>query len=314
MQMEHYVTLFDSFFLPQGLALHRSMQRHAGSHTLWMICVDEEVFEVLTRLQLPNVQLLQLGQLETAELLGVKPSRSRGEYCWTLTPFAPRFVMDRAPGVKRVTYLDADLFFFDSPQLLLQELEDSGKSVLITEHAYAPEYDQTKLAGRFCVQFMTFENNEAGAKVMRWWQEKCIEWCFNRYEEKRFGDQKYLDEWPELFGSEVHILKQTMKTLAPWNVRMFEAAGGGSLSPVFYHFQELRIIAPNRVMLYTGYRIGNCGMALYDTYMQELGKVVGRIRAVHAVVKCIPSKPEKWLTLRMIKRRLLGTVAFRPLG
>ncbi len=312
--MEHYVTLFDSFFLPQGLALHRSMQRYAGSHTLWILCVDEEVFEVLVRLQLPNVQLMQLGKLETPELLSVKPYRSRGEYCWTLTPFAPRFVMDSMPSVNRVTYLDADLFFFDSPQLLLRELEGSGKSVLITEHAYAPEYDQTRLAGRFCVQFMTFKNNDAGVKVMRWWQEKCIEWCFNRYEEKRFGDQKYLDVWPELFESEVHILEQTRKTLAPWNVRMFEVAGGGSVSPVFYHFQELRIIAPDRVMLYTGYRIGGCGMALYDVYMKELSKVIERIRGVKAVVKCIPLREEKWQHLRILKRRLLGTMAFRSLG
>jgi hypothetical protein len=34
--MEHYVTLFDSLFLPQGLALHMSMERHAGVYTLWI--------------------------------------------------------------------------------------------------------------------------------------------------------------------------------------------------------------------------------------------------------------------------------------
>ena len=31
--MEHFVTLFDSLFLPQGLALHMSMERHAGKAT-----------------------------------------------------------------------------------------------------------------------------------------------------------------------------------------------------------------------------------------------------------------------------------------
>ena len=39
--MEHYVTLFDSLFLPQGLALHASLQQHAGEHRLWVLCVDE---------------------------------------------------------------------------------------------------------------------------------------------------------------------------------------------------------------------------------------------------------------------------------
>ena len=87
--MEHYVTLFDSLFLPQGLALHRSMQRHAGQHLLWILCIDDVAYEVLQCLELPDVRLLRLDGVETAELLKVKAGRSRGEYCWTLTPFTP---------------------------------------------------------------------------------------------------------------------------------------------------------------------------------------------------------------------------------
>ena len=62
--MEHYVTLFDSLFLPQGLALHMSMERHAGEYTLWILCVDDESFDVLGRINLPNVRLLQISSLE----------------------------------------------------------------------------------------------------------------------------------------------------------------------------------------------------------------------------------------------------------
>ena len=87
--MEHYVTLFDSFFLPQGLALHRSMERHVSPYTLWILCVDDKAHEVLSLLSLPNVRLLKLSDLETPDLLRVKPARSIAEYCWTLTPFAP---------------------------------------------------------------------------------------------------------------------------------------------------------------------------------------------------------------------------------
>jgi hypothetical protein len=311
--MEHYVTLFDRFFLPQGLALYMSMKRHAGSFTLWILCLDDEVHHDLTQLNLPNVRLLQLSKLETAALLAVKPTRSKGEYCWTLTPFAPQFVIDCAQDVKRVTYLDADLFFLDSPQILLSELEESGKQVLITDHAYAPEYDQTELAGRFCVQFMTFVNNEAGMEVLHWWQDKCIEWCFDRYEDERFGDQKYLDKWPKLFNSAVHILDQTDKTLAPWNVRMFEGKTGGQLAPVFYHFQAFRILSPNKVMLYTSYRIGPKGRVLYDEYLKVLSEVISEMKAHQLEIMCLPLKKESWRPLRLFKRRMLGTVAFEKL-
>ena len=92
--MEHYVTLFDSLFLPQGLALHMSMEKNAGDYTLWVLCVDDETYDVLTTIGLPNVRLLQLSCLELDELKMIKGNRTLREYCWTLTPFAPRFVFE----------------------------------------------------------------------------------------------------------------------------------------------------------------------------------------------------------------------------
>ncbi len=139
--MEHFVTLFDLLFLPQGLVLHRSMERHAGNYTLWILCMDDEVHEILSLMKLPNVQLLQLSLVETKELKRVKPERTVGEYCWTVKPFALKFVFDSDISVKRVTYLDADLWFRKSPAPIFQEFDNSGKDVLITDHAYSPEYD-----------------------------------------------------------------------------------------------------------------------------------------------------------------------------
>src|SRR5436853_6139245 len=165
--VEHYVTLFDGFFLPQGLALHASLQRHAGSYTLWILCVDEQAYSVLIELSLPNVRLFRAKDVETAELLAVKPIRTRGEYCWTLTPFAPRFVFEADADVQRVTYLDADLWFRRTPAPIFREFEASGKEVLITDHAYAPEHDQTAESGRFCVQFLTVTRD--GGEIVRKW-------------------------------------------------------------------------------------------------------------------------------------------------
>ena len=121
--MEHFVTLFDSLFIPQGMALHQSMERHVKPYTLWVLCVDDQTYDVLNQLQLPNVRLLQLSKLETEELLRVKKERTKGEYCWTLTPFAPRFVFEADALVERVTYIDADLWFCKSPQPLLKDFE-----------------------------------------------------------------------------------------------------------------------------------------------------------------------------------------------
>jgi hypothetical protein len=263
--MEHYVTLFDSLFLPQGLALHMSMERHVKGYTLWILCVDDEAHTVLTKLQLPNVRLLQLSKLETQELLCVKPNRSKGEYCWTLTPFAPRFVFEADPVVERVTYLDADLWFRKHPKPIFDEFNASGKQVLITDHAYAPEYDQSATSGQYCVQFMTFTRH-GGEQVRKWWEERCIEWCYARFEDGKFGDQKYLDDWPSIFADYVHVLETKEVLLAPWNANRFPYSGA-----IIWHFQELRILNSNFVMLYKGYEIPVATKKeVYEKYLRDI--------------------------------------------
>ena len=261
------------------MSLHDSLMAHAQPFHLWILCMDDMVEKQLMLISSPHVTLLPLREIETRELLAIKQGRSRGEYCWTLTPFTFQAVFDRDNSVKRVTYLDSDIFFFADPQILLQELENADKHVLITEHAYAPEYDfYLDLSGRFCVQFMTFRRTTEANKVMRWWQERCLEWCFDRHEEGKFGDQKYLDDWPARFADEVHVVQQKEKTLAPWNAEYFEKKLFGKLEPVFYHFQAFRIICRNEVRLYGGYIIGNDGMRLYDAYLAAIRTSLARMK------------------------------------
>lgn len=233
--MEHYVTLFNSLFLPQGLALHRSMERHCDSFTLWILCIDQEVYESLKILNLPNVRLLNLSDLETEELKSIRAVRTLREYCWTLTPISIRFVLESDQSVERVTYLDADTWFRKNPKLIFQELEASSKGVLITDHAYSPEHDVSMESGQYCVQFVSF-NRIAGEKVRSWWEDRCREWCFAKAEDGKFGDQKYLDHWPIIFEDIVHIAQNKEWFLAPWNAARFPYGNA-----IFWHFQGLRI-------------------------------------------------------------------------
>jgi hypothetical protein len=281
--MEHYVTLFDSLFLPQGLALHMSMERHLGTYTLWILCVDDEAHEYLTNLNLPNVQLLQLSKLETPELLAVKPGRSIGEYCWTLTPFAPRFVFEADSTVSRVTYLDADLWFRKNPAPIFNEFEASEKGVLITDHAYAPEYDQSATSGQYCVQFMTF--TRAGGEVVRkWWEERCVEWCFARFEDGKFGDQKYLDDWTIRFTNEVHALSNKGLMMAPWNATRFPYGNA-----ITWHFHALRISLNSKksqLVIYGPYLLPKYTRDnVYKPYLTDLRSAVKKMSKIGIILK-----------------------------
>ena len=309
-EREHFVTLFDASFLPIGLALYRSLETHARPFRLWVLAVDEDVERHLTQLALPDLTVIPLREIETPALLAVKPGRTRAEYCWTMTPFVCDVVFDRDPSARRATYVDADIFFLDDPRILLQELNESGKHVLITEHAYAPKYDRSHDSGRFCVQFLTFDRSDLAREVMRWWQERCLEWCFARYENGKFGDQVYLDMWPTLFGDRVHIVRHVEKTLAPWNVHYFSQQMREQLNPVMYHFHGLRLLPGRRTRLFKFYDVGPAGLAIYDKYLAALSDSFAMLDAAGTTVPCHALPGERFGWFKRLARRWEGTERF----
>jgi hypothetical protein len=285
-EVEHFVTLFDSFFLPQGLALHRSMVRELNTFTLWILCVDRKAYEVLEQLKLLNVRLLDLADLETTELIAVKANRTKGEYCWTLTPFAPKFVFHAAPEVDRVTYLDADLWFRSDVQSIFSEFDRSEKGVLITDHLYAAEYDHSHTNGRFCVQFMTFKR-DSGEFVRKWWEDRCVEWCFARFEEGKFGDQKYLDDWPVRFSDQVHVLSNLHPVIGPWNAKKFPYS-----SAFAFHFHGVRVIDRKRVAIADNYDIPEVTFRnVYRKYFVDLMEAMQTLTDAGVTVRSQSAAP-----------------------
>ena len=168
---EHFVTVFDTAFLPQGLRSIDRCNAWRENFILWVLATDGKVAGYLQRLALPNLTVVSALEMETAELGQVKPHRSRGEYCWTLTPFTFQVVFDRCPTAERATYLDADVYFFDSPWRLIEELVVAGRDVLITEHAYAGICDFGEPCTADSVQF-TCRRTAAGVlEVVDWWKQ-----------------------------------------------------------------------------------------------------------------------------------------------
>jgi len=202
----NFCTLFDSNYLTKGLALYRSLEKHCENFHLYIFAFDKITLEVLRKLNLSGTTVISLKEFEDDELIGVKPTRTNAEYCWTATSSTILYVLEKYK-VESCTYVDADIFFYSSPKPIFDELRD--KSILLTEHGYSTEYKRKlKFSGKYCVQFITFKNDKYGLTALRWWRERCLEWCFAHYEDGKFGDQVYLDRWPELFGDVVHVVRQ----------------------------------------------------------------------------------------------------------
>ena len=246
--MLNFCTLFDSNYLTRGLVMYESLRQHCHDFHLYIFPFDSTSYNILESLKLENVTLIPLSEFENEELLRVKSTRTNAEYCWTATSSTILYVLEKfkAPDC---TYIDADLFFYSNPKVLIDEM--GNNSILITEHHYSPEYVKSLIFGKYCVQFITFRSDVNGLTALRWWRKACIEWCYNREEDRKFGDQKYLDDWTQRFEG-VHDLQHFGGGVAPWNVQQYEfqssnekfigkeKSSGKVFDLVFYHFHYVR--------------------------------------------------------------------------
>jgi hypothetical protein len=287
-----FCTLFDSRYLFKALALYQSLEVHSESFHLTALCLDDEAERLLGLLGLPNLSTLSLAELEGADpgLAATKADRSRFEYCCTMTPALPLYLLRTRPELNEITYLDADLFFFGDPEILFAEL--GGESVLITPHRF-PQYLRHYAAnGIYNVQFMTFRRDERGLAALEWWHDRCLEWCYLRLEDGKFADQKYLDDWPERFEG-VHVLRNPGGGLAPWNldgVALRDENGSVTVDGeplVFFHFHRVRMRGDGgydwRAPGYLG--LGRAFEPVYRPYLATLDEAKGRVWAVEPVFR-----------------------------
>jgi len=294
--MQHFCTYFDINYLSRGLALYTSLREHSGPFALHVLCMDEAAFTSISELGLPGLIPIALSDLERADpgLLEAKSNRSRIEYYFTCTAALPLYIMRQRQDAKLVTYLDADLFFFASPDPLFDELGTG--SVAIVGHRFPPSLKDREKYGLYNVGWLSFRRDSYGLACLEWWRARCIEWCYDRVEEGRFADQKYLDDWPTRFPGVV-TLSHPGANLAPWNIENHSLSFDSSRMMVdgkpliFFHFHGLKQI----------------GRWLYDPGWKEYG--VNPSRTLH-----------KWIylpyirVLRQVGRSIRGRTRSLPAG
>ena len=276
--MHNYCTLFDSNYLTRGLAMYESLKKYSDIFHLYMFAFDDKSYNLLKKLNLEFATIISLKELEDKELLKIKDSRSAGEYCWTCTPSTIKYCIENY-NLDACTYLDADLYFFSNPAALIEEMGE--KSVLITEHRYTAQYEQSDTSGVYCVQFMTFKNDENGIKALNWWRESCNEWCYARFEDGKFGDQKYLDDWTTRFDG-IHVLQNLGGGVAPWNVQQYNLLSD-NFHLIFYHFHDYKILENDKVDL-GGYKLQTNDInILYKPYLKHLEKITEELKQIDLV-------------------------------
>ncbi len=283
--MRNFCTYFDKNYLLRGLALYDSLLANCPNFTLWILCMDEETHNLLSKMKLEKVRLIKLSDFEDEKLLAVKKDRSKVEYYWTCTPSLPLYVFKQDPNIETIAYLDADLFFYSSPEPIFEEF--GNKSIMIIPHRYSEDQAwRETTSGTYNVSMLIFRNNAEGLACLQWWRERCLEWCKATYENGKLGDQMYLNQFPSLFN-DVHVLKHEGANVAPWNIRsysVFEERKNfyvknnktKEVSPlIFYHFHSFPLyLSKNKIHPYP---IKVLDQHIYSKYLKTLKTTYNKI-------------------------------------
>lgn len=220
-----------------------------------------------------------MSDVESEELLSVKKSRSVAEYCWTLSPWLPWYVLQNNASIDFITYLDADLLFYSSVEPIFEEI--GNNSIAIIEHRFSPRLKDYEVNGIFCVEWISFRRDDEGMACLSRWRQQCLEWCYYRLEEDRMGDQKYLDEWPERYPS-CHIIKHAGAGIAPWNYEQYKfgidpnkkiSVEGKQL--IFYHFHQFQLLDNGRFDRLSTFYTSVCiePQEIYEVYEKTLNDI-----------------------------------------
>jgi hypothetical protein len=266
--MNHYCTYFDSGYLGRGVALWHSLKRHDPSAVLWALGLDDATVKAVRGLDEVDFRVVPLAEFEAAdpELLAVKPHRSRAEYCFTISPCLPRWLLGRQPGIEVITYVDADMAFFSDPAPLFAEL--GANHVLIVEHRFPDFLRHHEAYGRFNVGVLCFRNSVEGRRCLDWWRGQCLAWCHDRVEDGKFADQKYLDQWPGLFSGVV-ICQHPGVDLAPWNWMNYH-----------YRFASNQLLVDGQALIVYHFALFKPrGRFLFDSGQLEYGVMPLRLRS-----------------------------------
>ena len=282
--MLSFITLYDKNYMSRGIVLYESLKKHCKDFMMYVLAMDDVVASYLPSLGYDDLKVITVADIKEMYpvLVRLEKERTRGEFSWTLSSFSIQYAL-RKFNLASCIYVDADTCFYNNPDLLLKECGEN--SVLITEHNYTPEYDQSATSGKFCVQFMYFKNNSDGNKVLEYWRSKCEEWCYNRMEDGKFGDQKYLDDWESRFEEIVYNCRNIGCGIAPWNIQKYDiSVENGTYfvtervtkikkPVVFFHYHALLEIAERKWVL-SQYRLTeNDKKLFFEPYIKELYKI-----------------------------------------
>lgn len=216
-----YCTLFSYDYIARGLALYESMVNNIKRFRLYILAMDMKTKDILDTFNLESAIILYYEDIISQDIMTILRDRTGPSFYWSFTPILIENIL-----LKRreewCTYVDADCYFFGNPENVFDIIND-GYSVGIVEHHYRRDDNYRKWIernGRYNVAFNTFRNESNSLSILKNWKQECLDNCSDRPTGEVFGDQLYLNTWPQEYRG-VYVVQEEGIDVAPWNVNNY---------------------------------------------------------------------------------------------
>lgn len=216
-----FTTLSNEKYMLQGVALAHSLKAVIPSdvaYKIYYLCLDQYTYDMLHRLGMQvdlNIIPILYTELETKypQIITLKMN-NYSEYCFSFSALLPKYIFD-VYNESSVLYIDSDVLFYHTPQLIYDEIGDSD--IGIVRHRFN---DRTHGAGEYNANMIYFKNNENGNKVLDWWHISYM--TKTPAHLSSCGDQKFLEGFEDVIGKErVCVVDDIVGHGAPWNYSLY---------------------------------------------------------------------------------------------
>ncbi|NME83822.1 putative nucleotide-diphospho-sugar transferase [Clostridium sp. SM-530-WT-3G] len=282
-----FCTVLSHKRLIQAVAAYLSLSKVVDDFKVYVLCVDYRSYDFIKQFNLPNVILIKINELNRIDVINLKNTRKLNQYCWTLKPVFINYVLEHSSDIERVIYIDADLFFLQNPEIIIKNQPDSsvlisdGKIFLSKKPNDFVHYVQD-ITGNYNSGLIIFKKDINGIMCARWWDKMCINACTQNPEGNTFGDQKYLDNMPELFDNVGEITTPGVN-IGHWNYQKYKFTIKdneimvNNYKLIVYHFSGFRIINENDIIQIHEKDRTNMPF-IYDIYKRFLRNIIEEIK------------------------------------
>jgi hypothetical protein len=197
---------------------------------------------------------VMLHQIGLADMRGEAMKYDILELNTNVKPAFMKYLL-KTHSLEALVYLDPDIFCYAPLTPVFDELE-RGATAVLTPHmttpirdGYSPSEQDILYNGTYNLGFIAVRQCAESARLLDWWDERCLALGFSEGRTGLFVDQKWMNLAPGLFQG-VAITRHAGCNMAYWNLHersltataagyTVKSASGESVPLCFFHFSGI---------------------------------------------------------------------------